>query len=228
MVNKLNGIILSNNVVEKFYNEYSKNNEFKLWLDSYIPEISLCEKQQQNNPWHKYNVLGHILHSVEEINKQTQNMSEKDRKMLAYTMLFHDIGKPEKHITRQKGGQMVDSFFDHNIASERIVKERLPLLGFKPKEINIIAKLVYKHDIFMFIKSYKTNNPYWRVLSKQLVEQEIEDLNSVGNGLILMHWLVMIGRADNRAQNEKMTAESLELLDNFDKMLNKIEQVKTY
>ena len=79
----------------------------------------------------------------------------------------------------------------------------------------------------MFIKSYETNNPYWRVLSKQLVEQEIEELNSVGNGNELMRWLVMVGRADNLAQNEKMTAESLKLLDKFDDILNGLEQTKT-
>lgn len=227
MQNLLNKIILSDSVVKDFYNEYNNNKEFKSWIDATIPEIEQCEKQQQNNPWHKYNVLGHILHSVEAINKQTINLPKNERKMLAYTMLFHDIGKPEKHITRQKGGQIIDSFFDHNIASERISRERLPELGFNKEEIEVIAKLVNKHDIFMFIKAYKTNNPYWRVLSKDLVEEEIKNLNSAGNGQKLMRWLVMVGRADNLAQNEKMTAESLELLDRFDTILNELEEIKT-
>ena len=112
MQNFLNKIILSNNVVESFYNEYKNNNEFKKWLDKTIPEIAMCENQQQNNPWHKYNVLGHILHSVKEINKQTVGMNENERKILAYTMLFHDIGKPEKHITREKNGKIIDIELD--------------------------------------------------------------------------------------------------------------------
>ena len=227
MLKILNEIILSNNAVEDFYKEYNNNLDFKSWLDKTIPEIQLCEKQQQNNPWHKYNVLGHILHSVEEMNKQTEGMSEEERKMLAYTMLFHDIGKPEKHITREKDGKVIDSFFEHNIASERIARERLPILGFDEEQINIMAKLVFKHDIFMYIKAFKTKNPYWKVLTKDLVSEEIEDLSQVGDGLKLMRWLVMVGRSDNLAQNEKMTAESLKLLDKFEDILNSFEQSKT-
>lgn len=227
MLRLLNEIILSNNVFERFYKEYNHNKDFKNWLDKTIPEIELCEKQQQNNPWHKYNVLGHILHSVEEMNKQTVGMKKEERKILAYTMLFHDIGKPEKHITREKDGKIIDSFFNHNLASEIIAKERLPKLGFDEDEIKIILKLVNKHDIFMFIKAYKTNNPHWKVLNEDLVKNEIEDLSSVGDGLKLMHWLVKVGRADNLAQNEKMTAEALALLDKFDSIINKFEQSKS-
>ncbi len=223
MLNLLNEIILSNNVVEKFYKEYNNNEEFKSWLDKEIPEIELCEKQQQNNPWHKYNVLGHILHSVEEMNKQTMGMEESERRLLAYTMLFHDIGKPEKHITREKDGEIIDSFFEHNIASERIAIERLPKLNFNEEEIRIISKLVFKHDIFMYIKDFKTKNPYWKELTDILIKDEIEDLNSVGEGAKLMRWLVKVGRADNLAQNEKMTAQSLRMLDKIDTMLKNLE-----
>ena len=227
MLNLLNQILLSNNVVEQFYEEWNNNQDFRNWLNKTIPELELCEKQQQNNPWHKYNVLGHILHSVEAMNKQTIGMEENERRLLAYTMLFHDIGKPEKHITREKDGKVIDSFFEHNVASEKIARKNLPLLNFSKKEINIIAKLVYKHDIFMFIKLNKTNNPYWKTLSKELILEEIKDLSSVGNGQNLMRWLVMVGRADNLAQNEKMTAESLDLLNAIDKILNTLEQNKT-
>ena len=90
----LDSLLLSNNVVDNFYNEYINNAWFKEELDKFLPEIYLCEKQKQNNPWHKYNVLGHILHSVEEMNKQTSNLPIVDRRLLAYTMLLHDIGKP--------------------------------------------------------------------------------------------------------------------------------------
>jgi len=222
MLNLLDQILLSNNVVENFYNNYNNNRDFKNWLDKEIPEIELCEKQQQNNPWHKYNVLGHILHSVEEMNKQTLEMNHNERRLLAYVMLFHDIGKPEKHITREKDGEIIDSFFEHNIASERIAKEHLPKLNFNEEEIKIISRLVFKHDIFMYIKDFKTKNPYWKELTDNLIKDEIEDLNSVGEGAKLMRWLVKVGRADNLAQNEKMTAQSLRMLDKIDTIIDNL------
>ncbi|MBR6779047.1 MAG: HD domain-containing protein [Clostridia bacterium] len=222
-INILDEIILSNNVVESFYNQYNNNKDFKDWTSSNLPEINDCERQQQNNPWHKYNVLGHILHSVEEINKQTKHLNNNDRRILAYTMLFHDIGKPACHIVREKDGKLIDSFFNHNIKSERIARKILPNLNFNQQEIDIVAKLVFKHDIFMFIKEQKTSNPYWKVLSYDLIKQEIKDLSQVGDGKTLMRYLIMVGRADNLAQNEKMTAQSLAMLDKFDTMLDNLQ-----
>ena len=215
----LENIILSENVVDNFYNQYNKYNDFHNWLNSFIPEIEKCEKQQQNTPWHKYNVLGHILHSIEEMNKCTHDLPYNDRRLLAYTMLFHDIGKPDCHIVREKNGKLVDSFFNHNIRSCEIAKELLPKLNFNQEEISIILKLVHKHDIFMFIKLNKHNNPYWRELNFDLIQEEILDLNQVGDGLQLLKYLVLVGRCDNLAQNELMTADSLAMLDKFDQML---------
>lgn len=215
----LDKILLSDNVVELFYNEYENNSGFKIWLNHLIPEVENCESQEQNNPWHKYNVLGHILHSVEAMNKLSKNKEFSERKMLAYIMFLHDIGKPECHIERIKDGEKIDSFFNHNIASERIARRVLPSLDFNDNEVEIMSKLINKHDIFMFIRLHSTNNPYHRVLNNDLIQEEINDLNSIGNG---QHWLsnlVLVGRSDNLAQNEEMTGSALELLNEFDSRL---------
>ena len=221
----LDKILLDDNVVEKFHEEYKDGTEFKNYLNKVLPEIQECEKQQQNNPWHKYNVLDHILHSVEAMNKQTKNLPEKDRIILAYTMLMHDIGKPETHITRMKKGVEIDSFFNHNKAGVAIVERALPNLGFSEKETKIISKLVDKHDIFMFIQTGDTPNPHHRKLDNKLINKEIKDLNEVGNGEELLKYLVMVGRSDNLAQNEKMTGPSLKMLDKFDEMLEMRNQM---
>ena len=215
----LDDVLLSYKVEERFNSLLENNLDFKLWLDSVIPEIRACESQKQNNPWHKYNVLNHILHSVDAMNKQTKGMPESERRILAYTMLMHDIGKPAKHIIREKNGEMIDSFFDHNVESEVVARRVLPKLNFSEDEINIIAKLVYKHDIFMFIKDKPTKNPHWKVLTPELIEEEIKELSEVGDGAKLMKWLVMVGRSDNLAQNEKMTGEALALLEKINKIL---------
>ena len=217
----LDNILLGEDVVNSFYNHWKNNADFKNWIDKILPEVELCENQQQNNPWHKYNVLGHILHSVEAMNFQSKDLPLDSRRLLAYTMFMHDIAKPLHHLTRMKKGELIDSFFNHNIGSEKIARRVLPQLGFDEKHTDVICKLVLKHDIFMFIKPYPTENPNWKVLSPQLIQEEINDLNSVGNGHTLMQYLVMVGRADNLAQNEKMTSESLKLLDMIDNELKK-------
>ncbi|MBQ7351677.1 MAG: HD domain-containing protein [Clostridia bacterium] len=219
-INTLDKVILSTNVVENFHTEYSTNEEFQTWINETIPDLEKCSKQRQNNPWHKYNVLDHILHSIEEMNKQTTHLNHKTRRLLAYTMLFHDIGKPDSHIVREKNGEKIDSFFGHNKKSCEIAKPLLPLLNFDKIESEIILTLVDKHDIFMFIKDFPTTNPYWRTLTPNLIQEEITELNKSGDGIQLLKYLIIVGRSDNLAQNEKMTKESLAMLDKFDRMLN--------
>lgn len=215
---KFNNILLAENVREEFYKAIEEK-EFEKFLREKLPEIFACKNNAQNNPWHIYNVLDHILVSVEKMNQQTQGMDEAERKLLAYTMLFHDIGKPAKKIQRKKDGKIIDSFFDHNKESEKIAQARLENFGFEGQEKSVIQKLVDKHDIFMFIKSYPTTNPYWRQLTPQLIEDEIADLSSSGDGEKILKWLVMVGRSDSLAQNPAMTREALELLDLFDEMI---------
>ena len=223
-LDKLNNILLSQDVYDNFYKEFNSNSDFRQWLNNVLPEIELCEKQQQNNPWHLYNVLGHILKSVEEINKQTKPLNEDVRKMLAYVMLFHDIGKPATHLVREKNGELIDSFFYHNKKSSEIAGIRLPGLGFSAEQITVMQKLIYNHDVFMFIKDFKTSNPHWRTLNPQVVQSEINDLNSVGNGYELMQYLIYVGKADNLAQNPKLANESLRMLDKFEQIYKSLKR----
>lgn len=224
MLQTLDDILMSDNVVEKFFVYYSKP-EFKKWLLDILPEIEHCKIQKQDNPWHIYDCLNHILHSVENINMQTKHLPFNIRRLLAYVMFYHDIGKPACHIHRYSKlyGRKVDSFFGHNVKSEEIAKRTLKYFDFDKEEISVMLKLINKHDIFMFITMYDDGNTYHKVLSNQLILEEIDDLNSVGNGKELLLFLIMIGRADNLSQNPKMTKLSLELLD---KMYNMVTNLK--
>ena len=214
-------VLISDNAVNDFFKQYNGNSSFRNWLDTLIPEVAKANDMEQNNPWHIYDVLTHILHSVQAMNSLSKKENPSDRKMLAYTMFFHDLGKPETRSTREKDGKMIDSFFNHNIASEKIAGRVLPDLGFSKDQVEVIKKLVYKHDIFMFIRLEETSNSYWRKLDHKLIDQEVKELSEVGNGEKLMKHLVMVGRADNLAQNPKMTEYSLKMLDTFDKMLSR-------
>lgn len=216
----LDEIILSSDVVTNFHYFYENNKEFRDWINETIPEIEKCSKQAQNNPWHKYNVLDHILHSIAAMNNLTKNKPLNEKRLLAYTMLFHDIGKPATHITREKKGVIIDSFFNHNKKGVEIAKPILSKLNFSQDEQNIILAFIDKHDIFMFITLDKTNNPYHKMLDKKLIDNEINDLNKYGDGIKLLNWLLLVGRSDNLAQNEKLTEKPLEMLDKFQSMLN--------
>jgi tRNA nucleotidyltransferase (CCA-adding enzyme) len=225
-IEKLNKILLSENVVSEFHNKYAEDS-FKSWLLSIIPEIEECKNQQQDNPWHIYNCLDHILHSIEEMNKLSKHLDEHTRLILSFVMFLHDTGKPECHVRRfrKNYGREVDGFFNHQIASHKIAKRVLSKFGFDENDSKIISKLVLKHDMFMLLTLDPQNkNQYKKLLTPRVLEDEIEKLNEVGNGLQLMEYLIMVGRSDTLAQNPKMTKKSLEL--NF-KMKEMLENLKT-
>ena len=222
MLKVLDEILLSDNVVESFYNNYQKP-EFKNWLISILPEIEDCNITKQDNPWHIYNCLGHILHSVEEINKQSTELEDNTRRILAYTMFLHDIGKPECKIRRYSKlyKREVDSFFNHNIASVKIGKRTLKYLGFNDDEIDTILILVEKHDVFMNLTLEQTTNPYKKLITNNVLQDIIVELDEV-NGKQLMEWLLLVGRADNLAQNPQMTEQSLKMIDVIENMMQDI------
>ena len=214
MINLLDKILLSDNVVDEFYKHYS-NPDFKSWLTNILPEIENCKNQKQDNPWHIYNCLDHILHSVEEMNKQTLNLPPDIRRMLAYTMFYHDLGKPTCHIQRfsKLYGRIIDSFFEHNVVSANIAKRTLKDLGFNEAERTTMHHLIYNHDMFMFITLQDDTNPHHKTLTPELIHEKISSYNKIGNGYELMKYLIMVGKADNLAQNPQMTNTSLHLIE---------------
>jgi UTP:GlnB (protein PII) uridylyltransferase len=221
MIEQLDKILMGNNVVEDFEKFYSVADN-KAWLLGIIPEVAACEKREQDNPWHLYNCLGHILHSVQSINSMTGDMDTETRRMLSYTMFLHDIGKPECYLRRfsKMYNREVDSFFGHNEAGAQIANRVLPHLGFDKEATDKIKALVLDHDIFMNITLKNDGNPYHHVLSDELLDEEIGKLSSVGNGVEMMRYLTMVSKADNMAQNPAMTGKALRLLEKIFSMIN--------
>lgn len=222
MVEVLDEILLNENPLDEFYKHYNQNN-FKSWLLEILPEVENCKNLKQDNPWHIYNCLDHILHSVEEINKLTDNLPHETRRRLAYTMFLHDIGKPACYIRRYSKlyKREVDSFFNHNLESKKVAGRVLSYFGFSNEEKKIIEKLIEKHDIFMFITLKDDGNRFHHVLTQEYLNSEISQLNEVGDGKVLMQELVLVGIADNKAQNPQMTKTSLHLLDVINSMLER-------
>ena len=217
----LDSILLDGSAVESFYFNYSKK-DFRKWILSVLPEIEKCIETKQDNPWHIYNCMDHILHSVEEMNKLSQGFDERTRKILAYVMFLHDIGKPESHIRRfsKLYGREIDSFFNHNKASVKIADRVLSGFGFLKTEIYVMKKLIDMHDIFMFIRLQDDGNPFHYVLDKKYINEQVLILDKVGDGRDLLKQLIMVGRADNLAQNPSMTGAPLKLLEVMSKMVD--------
>ena len=220
MLETLDKVLLSDNVVEDFYTQYA-DQDFKNWLVGILPEVEDCKNMEQDNPWHIYGCLDHILHSVEMINSQTKDLDDKTRRQLAYTMFLHDIGKPECKLRRYSKlyGREIDSFFNHNKASTKVADRVLGQFGFDQQEQAKIKHLVHEHDIFMFITMNPDGNKYHKPLTYSLIDELVDDCSSVGDGREVLGQLIMVGRADNLAQNPEMTANSLKMLDKMQSML---------
>lgn len=223
MLNKLNEILLGDNVVENFRIAYLQE-DFRDWLLGILSEVEDCKNLNQDNPWHIYNCLEHILHSVEYMNTLTHGLDENIRRMLAYTMFLHDIGKPECHIRRYSKlyKREIDSFFNHNTAGVKIADRVLSTFGFDEIECEKIKSLINDHDIFINITLQNDGNKYRQVLSKKLILEEIDKLNKYNDGEILMKYLIWVGMSDNHAQNPEMTSEPLNMLGVMETMLDDI------
>ena len=217
-------ILTSDDVALNFYNCYLKP-EFRKWINSVLPEVEDCRRQEQDNPWHIYNCLDHILHSVEEINKLTKGKySLETRRELAITMFFHDLGKPKCHTKRysEAFGREVDSFRGHNLESEKIFHRVADNLQIDKTKEKIIGALIKEHDIFSSITIKDDGNKYHKVLSKELIDEMVNEFNKYGNGAVLMKYLILIAKADNLAQNPKLTRGPLTLINKAESYIDKI------
>ena len=207
---KLTSILLTKNVKMNFHTLCIGKN-FYGWIKGLIPEIVACKKCQQNTPWHIYNVLDHILVSVEEINKLTAGYDKNIRKFFAYAMFLHDLGKPKTKKTIDVNGKQIDTFKDHQEESEKIAKRVLPQLGFDDKEVQLMCLLILNHDLFNKIVKIPTRADQ-KQFSRKLIEELVNDFNKYGNGIDILNDIVLIGIADNMAQNPELTAKPLEIL----------------
>ena len=99
-----------------------------------LPELDVCMKTEQNTPFHCYTVGEHILHSM---------CCVPQDKVLRFTMLFHDIGKPAVRTTDADGR---DHFKTHSIASEKMAVSIMRRLKMDNDTIHKTERLIRWHD----------------------------------------------------------------------------------
>lgn len=112
----------------------------KKYLDIFLevlPELSLIEKFNQNDPQHIYDALEHTLVSVRVVEPKLE---------LRLAMLFHDISKP---LTASKNDDGTTSYIDHGKKSADMAREIMNRLKFKKNIISKVTKLIEYHDYFV-------------------------------------------------------------------------------
>ena len=145
-----------------------------------LPEFEPCFITDQNNPYHAYNVALHTLYSAANI--------EKD-KILRWTMLLHDIGKPGAKTTDSKG---IDHFYNHQLLSTRLSKIAMERLKFDKKSMDKILLLIKYHDM-----QIKTDPKSVRKAMSKIGEDMFENL-------------LKVIEADKKAQNPKLLQKRTE------------------
>ena len=105
-----------------------------------LPEWDAMVGVQQNTHHHQYDVAEHTLQALKAV---------KNDKILRLTMLFHDMGKPHRKTTDEKG----DHFKGHAIVSEELARTILQRLKFDNETIKKVAQLVHFHDYRMVATS---------------------------------------------------------------------------
>lgn len=142
--------------------------EYSQVICTIIPELSPSIGFCQNNPHHIYTVYEHIARTVQE--------SPKDDVNIRLCMLFHDIAKPEKYFTDEKG---IGHFYGHPERSAEMAKTILRRLKADTKTIQDVSFLVKYHDtrpeatrrsIHKYLKKVGINN------AKRLIHVRRADL----------------------------------------------------
>jgi len=99
-----------------------------------VPEARAMIGFDQRNPHHPFDVWIHTAHSI---------ASAAPDPILRLALLMHDTGKPS---TFYQTEDAVGHFNRHEAKGEKIVRERLPKLGYDADTIETVAVLVRNHD----------------------------------------------------------------------------------
>ena len=159
-----------------------------------LPELAPMKNCCQNHERHIYDVWGHTVAAVENIEPIPE---------LRFAMLLHDSGKPKCKTTDKNG---VDHFYSHGKISQKLTNDILIRLKTSVKFRNHVCSLVEFHDFLPDKISKKTYKKYIGKLGMDVVKQ-----------------LFSIRSADVRAQNPKFHSESLRENEIGLNILNEIE-----
>lgn len=159
-----------------------------------LPEFDAMMTTPQKNIHHIYNVGEHTIKAVEEVagKLKEQRFSSRERTILRWTMLLHDVEKPGT-ISVGKDGQ--NHFYGHQDKGSVTAKNILRRLKFDNDTIDAVTHLIRWHD-------------YRFVLTPAGMRKAASKI-----GREAMELLFEVNRADTSAKNPKYTIEKFERLE---------------
>lgn len=110
-----------------------------------LPEFDAMMITEQNNPHHAFTVGEHTLRAIASVagDSASQSFTTRERVILRWTMLLHDIEKPNTKII---GKDKQDHFYGHQdkgaITARRILKD----LKFDNDTLESVEHLIRWHD----------------------------------------------------------------------------------
>jgi tRNA nucleotidyltransferase (CCA-adding enzyme) len=142
-------------------------------LELWMPELTRCFAVPQNR-WHAYDVYTHSLEACDH--------APRDKAVVRWAALLHDIGKPDTRVERRGDG----TFYGHEQAGAELADHLLERLRFPGLLRAEIVHLVREH---MFDYHAKWSDAAVRRWVRRVGEEAVADLfdlriaDLLGNGL---------------------------------------------
>ena len=157
-----------------------------------LPEFDRCMETAQNNPHHKYSVGEHTIVSI--------GNARPDR-ILRYTMLMHDMGKPSCKTTDEQG---IDHFYGHQEVSAQMANDILRRLKSDNETRRSVSKLVRYHDLTCGLTGKSVRKA----------------ISLIGEDLVPLY--LEVKDADTRAQSDFRFQEKMDYLEEVRLLYRKI------
>ncbi len=183
-----------------------------------FPEFNKMMETEQNNYYHIYSVGEHTIKTVQALTKSGQEyatktgnyqseeerlpFSSKERAMLCWAMLLHDVGKPDCKSTNAKG----DHFYGHAKIGAQKAREILRRLKFDNETVDTVFRLVLWHD-------------YRFTLTPPAMRKAV---NKIGEDI--MDMLFEVQKADILGKNPEVFDEKLRTLNQAKNLFYEIRQ----
>jgi CRISPR-associated endonuclease Cas3-HD len=117
-----------------------------------VPEMENINEQgiqmDQQTPWHKHNLMDHVLEVIKNINQISKDNGDDDYKRGLMNMagMFHDFGKMAEGIQKphpKNEGQM--QYIGHETASHKMCDSILKSIGVGKDDRDVVNQIVKLH-----------------------------------------------------------------------------------